>query len=403
MANLATVGSHSINGVAAIHSELVKTQLLPDFAEFWPERFNNKTNGVTPRRWLLSANSLLADAITKRIGHGWETHLDRLDKLEAYVDDPELHEELRSIKRRNKERLGKIVNGETRIVLDPDSIFDVQVKRFHEYKRQLLNCLHIVALYRDLKKNPSHDVPPRTFVFGGKAAPGYRVAKLHIKLINDVARTINEDRAMHDRLRVVFIPNYGVTLAERIIPAADVSEQISMAGKEASGTGNMKFAMNGALTVGTLDGANIEIREAVGPENFFLFGLDADQVKALKTGGYRPAQHIDRSPNLGEVLEMISSGFFSPDDPERYRSLVEHLYNVDTYLTCADFDDYVACQKRVSAAYRDKEAWARAVVRNIAHTGRFSSDRTIAEYAKEIWHADPAEIEIAPYVSAPLG
>jgi len=394
MAHLATVGSHSVNGVAALHTELVKSQLLPEFAEIWPDKFNNKTNGVTPRRWLVASNPNLAALITSRIGAGWETDLDRVAGLSEFADDPELHTALRRIKRTNKEHLGEVLADHMSAKLDMDSIFDVQIKRFHEYKRQLLNCLHIVAHYLKLKHNPELDVVPRTYIFGGKAAPGYRIAKLHIKLINDVAETIAQDRAMDGRLSVVFVPNYGVSLAERIIPAADVSEQISMAGKEASGTGNMKFTMNGALTVGTLDGANIEIREAVGEENFFLFGKNAVEVQEEKARGYVPGRYIDENETLSEVLASIESGFFNPDEPQRYGELVGHLRHVDTYLCCADFADYSRAHKEIDQKYRDETWWAKAVIHNIAHTGRFSSDRTIREYARDIWGVEPVKISI---------
>jgi starch phosphorylase len=394
MAHLATVGSHSVNGVAAIHSELIKTQLLPDFAELWPERFNNKTNGVTPRRWLASSNPDLAALITDSVGSSWQTDLDRVAGLAKLSDDPEVQERVRQIKRKNKERLSHVLEGHMGVTLDLDSIFDVQVKRIHEYKRQLLNCLHIVAHYLRIKNEPNLELLPRTYVFGGKAAPGYRVAKLHIKLLNDVANTIGQDRAMDGRLSVVFVPNYGVSLAERIIPAADVSEQISMAGKEASGTGNMKFTMNGALTIGTLDGANIEIREAVGEEYFFLFGKSAEEVQAEKAAGYDPSEYVARSELLGQVIDTIESGFFSPEDPTRYRELMGHLRHVDTYLCCADFDDYIRAHGEIEERYRDQKWWAKAAIENISHTGRFSSDRTIREYARDIWNVEPVKVEL---------
>jgi glycogen phosphorylase len=394
MAHLAVVGSHSVNGVAKLHSQLLKSQLLPDFYEMWPERFNNKTNGVTPRRWLLLSNPLLAASITRRIGRGWITNLDEMKKLEPFAQDKTFLKELADIKRRNKQVLAELVRKRNDLELDPDSLFDVQVKRLHEYKRQLLNCLHIISLYREIKRDPSLKMVPRTFVFGGKAAPGYAMAKLHIKLINDVASIINNDPSVQGRIKVVFLANYGVSMAETIIPATDVSEQISMAGKEASGTGNMKFAMNGALTVGTLDGANIEIREAVGADNFFLFGHKAEEVRALKEKGYNPGEWLERSPALGETLEMLDSGFFSPEDPGRFRPVVESLRRGDTYLLCADFDDYLACQARVSKVYRDPMDWNRRVVNNLANMGRFSSDRTIREYADEIWDVKPVHVEL---------
>ena len=396
MAHLAVVGSHSVNGVAKLHSELIVQKLMPDFAEMWPDRFNNKTNGVTPRRWILGANPRLAEAITRRIGDGWVTDLEQLEKLAPFADDIHFLRVLQTIKRQNKVELATLVQRREGISIDPDSLFDVQIKRLHEYKRQLLNCLHVVSLYQRLKADPGLDMAPRTFIFGGKAAPGYATAKLHIKLINDVAETINADPAMRGRLRVAFVANYGVSLAERIIPATDVSEQISMAGKEASGTGNMKFAMNGALTVGTLDGANIEIREAVGADNFFLFGHDAEQVAQIKADGYQPGQWIERSERLRGALDLIASGFFSPDDHSRFESVVKDLWTRDQYLVCADFDAYLECHERVDAAYRDPDAWSRMVVHNLAHVGIFSSDRTIREYAKHIWGIEPIEVVIDP-------
>jgi starch phosphorylase len=394
MAHLAVVGSHSVNGVAALHSQLIKTELMPDFAETFPDRFNNKTNGVTPRRWMLLANPRLSAAITERIGRDWICDLSQLRRLLDFVDDPDFADELRAIKKDNKLRLAGLVAKRYGLLLDPESIFDVQVKRLHEYKRQLLNCLHIITLYRAMRADPGLDVAPRTFLFGGKAAPGYAMAKLHIKLINDVASIVNADPATGGRLKVVFLHNYGVSLAERIIPAADVSEQISMAGMEASGTGNMKFAMNGALTLGTLDGANIEIREEVGEDNFFLFGLKAEEVQALKRSGYHPARYIERSAGLRETIEWIESGFFSPDEPGRFRPVTEALRSHDPYLVCADFDDYCLSHARVEQTYRDPQTWMRKVICNLARVGKFSSDRTIRQYAEEIWSAAPVEVQL---------
>lgn len=389
MAHLAVVGSHSVNGVAALHSKLLRERVLKDFAEMWPEKFNNKTNGVTPRRWLLTANPKLARAITQRIGKGWLTNLDELEKLSPLADDAHFRDELRDIKRDNKVRLAAIVKDRCDVKIDPDSIFDVQIKRIHLYKRQLLNALHIASLYWKLKDDPNLDVVPRTFLFAGKAAPGYWMAKKVIKLVGDLAEVINKDPAMRGRLKVAFLPNYSVTLAERIIPAADVSEQISTAGKEASGTGNMKFAMNGALTVGTLDGANIEIRDQVGADNFFLFGLTAEEVDELDARGYRPWTYIAESPRLRRAIETIRDGFFCPEETGRFRDLVQELTGWDTYKHCADFDAYADIQQDVDRVYRDQEEWTRRVVKNIAHVGTFSSDRTIAEYAKDIWDIEP--------------
>jgi len=400
MANLAVVGSHSVNGVAKLHSELITTRLMPDFASMWPERFNNKTNGVTPRRWILFSNPRLSEAITRRIGDGWVTDLDQFGKLAPFADDDEFLDELIAIKRKNKEQLAGIVRKQEGITLDVDAIFDVQIKRLHEYKRQLLNCLHVVALYQAIKRNPDADIPARAFLFGGKAAPGYMTAKLHIKLINDVAATINSDPSTRGRLQACFISNYGVSLAERIIPATDVSEQISMAGKEASGTGNMKFAMNGALTVGTLDGANVEIREAVGAENFFLFGHNAEQVQQIKHDGYNPAQFIEQCPALKDALDLVGSGFFSPDDKTRFEPIVRDLWTHDPYLVCADFAQYMECHQRVGTVYQDQKEWARRVVANLAGVGQFSSDRTIREYATDIWGVQSVSIELGAAPSA---
>lgn len=385
MAHIAVVGSHAVNGVAALHSQLVKDQLLPDFARMYGDRFQNKTNGVTPRRWLWLCNPGLSGAITERIGDGWVSNLDELGKLRAYVDDAAFHDDLRGIKKANKYRLAGIVKRLCGFAPDCDSLFDVHVKRIHAYKRQLLNILHVVALYRALREDPTLDVVPRTFLFGGKAAPGYVKAKLHIKLIGDVAAIINDDPKVRDRLRVGFIPNYCVSLAERIIPAADISEQISMAGKEASGTGNMKFAMNGALTLGTLDGANIEIRDQVGEDHFFLFGKTAKEVRETIDAGYSSRQYIESSERLRGAIDLIASGFFCPDEPDRFAPVVDDLWNADTYLVCADFDSYCDAQERAAQHYRDPTAWTRSVVHNLAGVGMFSSDRTIRQYAREIW------------------
>jgi starch phosphorylase len=396
MANLAVVGSHSVNGVAELHSKLIREQLLPEFAQMWPEKFNSKTNGVTPRRWLLLCNRRLSEAISSRIGDGWVTDLSELEGLLDYVDDAEFLAELRDIKRLNKQRLIDHVREHNQVELDPDSIFDVQVKRLHQYKRQLLNCLHIIALYAQIKDDPNGDYVPRTFIFGGKAAPGYAMAKLHIKLINDVADIVNNDPVVDERIKVAFVENYNVSLAEIIIPAADISEQISMAGKEASGTGNMKFAMNGALTMGTLDGANIEIREHVGEENFFRFGMTADEVQELKASGYDPRTYIDQSPLLERAIDMIERGFFSPEEPGRFADVVRELRENDTYMLCADFDDYVRAQREAADVYRDQEDWARRTLFNIANTGTFSSDRTIRQYAEDIWGVEPVDIDLYP-------
>ncbi len=392
MAHLAVVGSHTVNGVAALHSELVKEFLLPDFADMFPDRFQNKTNGVTPRRWILMANPRLADAISDRIGHGWVTGLDALEGLNKFAEDAAFGEEIRAIKRGNKELLAAIIKERHDLDLDLDAIFDVQIKRIHEYKRQLLNCLHIVALYRYIKRNPDADFVPRVFIFGGKAAPGYAMAKLHIKLINDVAATINIDPAIGNKLRVVFLENYGVSLAERIIPAADVSEQVSMAGKEASGTGNMKFMMNGAVTIGTLDGANVEIREAVGEENFFLFGLTVEQIAATKPN-YNPAQIVADDADFSRVMELLTSGKFGSESSDFIRNIVNSIMSPqDAWMTAADFRSFVDAQHAAATAYTNRSEWTEMSIRNTAMSGRFSSDRTINDYNDDLWHLTPLQL-----------
>jgi glycogen phosphorylase len=395
MAHLAAFGSHKINGVAALHSDLVRTRLLPEFAALWPERFVNETNGVSPRRWLLAANRPLAEVFDRRIGPVWRYDMHRLRELASLADDSGFQEELAHVKHQNKAHLARYVLERTKTSVDPASLFVVQVKRMHEYKRQLLACLHIILMYRRLKRDPSLDVVPMTFIFGGKAAPGYAIAKQHIRLIHDIGSIVNDDPVLEQRLRVVFVPNYGVSAAERIIPAADVSLQISLAGTEASGTGNMKLGMNGALTVGTLDGANIEIREQVGEDNFFLFGLREEDVTRERPA-YSPAEHIARSEALTEVIETLRAGFFSPDDPARTRAIADYLEHHDPFLCCADFDDYVACQDRVGAAYRDRPTWMHKVVMNVARLGTFSSDETIRRYARDIWGVEPVVVEESP-------
>jgi starch phosphorylase len=395
MAHLAVVGSHSVNGVAQLHSDLVKAELFRDFAELWPNRFNNKTNGVTPRRWLLECNRPLAAAITKRIGDKWITELDELERLAPLAHDPEFKSEVAKIKHDHKLSVAKMIASEQGITLDPATLYDVQVKRIHEYKRQLMNCLHVIALYRRLRFL-GQDIAPRSILIGGKSAPGYAQAKKHIKLISDVASVINDDPATRGRLSCVFAANYNVSRAERIIPAADLSEQISTAGKEASGTGNMKLMMNGAVTIGTLDGANVEIRDAVGPENFFLFGLNADQAHDLARGSYDPGRYIETCDDLRGAIELLEEGFFSPDDRTLYHDVTEYLRHRDPFLICADFADYVACQERAAAAYADRDHWLTMSVLNIAKSGSFSSDRTIREYARDIWRVKPVTIEPDP-------
>jgi len=395
MANLATVGSHSINGVAALHTELVKHELLRDFYELWPERFNNKTNGVTPRRWLLYANPGLSALLVQRVGNEFiRRELTQLTKLHAHVEDPAFIDGLAQVKRDNKERLAKLLKRLVNANIDPGSMFIVQIKRIHEYKRQLLACLELIAHYLYLKDHKGQRHTPRTYIFSGKAAPGYAMAKLHIRLLNDVASVINEDPETRELLQVVFVPNYGVSLAQSIIPAADVSLQISQAGKEASGTSNMKLAMNGALTVGTLDGANVEIRDAVGPENFFLFGLTVDEVQALYRRGYDSSAVIDSDPVLARAIALIGSDFFCLGDPDRYASIVNVLRHHDHFMVCADFAAFSAAMHAAADLYHSPRDWHRKAAYNIAGGSRFSSDATIKAYADEIWNLKPVKVEV---------
>jgi glycogen phosphorylase len=390
MAYLAVVTSHSINGVSALHSDLMKASIFADFAALWPERFNNKTNGVTPRRWLAQANPAFAALIDQRIGKNWRRHLDELAGLKHALEIPGFLAAFRKVKRQNKQRLADHVLKQLGVALNPDALFDVQVKRIHEYKRQLMNVLHVIHRYQAILANPDAQWVPRVVVFAGKAASAYHQAKLVIKLINDVARTINQDPRVGDRLKVVFIPNYSVSLAEVIIPAADLSEQISTAGTEASGTGNMKFALNGALTIGTLDGANVEMQEHVGADNIFIFGHTTPEVAALRARGYQPRSYYDNNPSLKAVLDAIRDGRFSPEEPGRFQGIYDTLVNWgDHYLLLADFASYVATQAKVDALYRNADAWSRKAVLNVAGMGAFSSDRTIAEYADQIWHSKP--------------
>ena len=385
MAYLACVGSHHVNGVAELHTELVKHHLLRDFYEMWPEKFVNVTNGVTPRRWVALSNPRQAALTSSKIGDGWVKDLDELRGLEQYANDVAFRADWRRVQRDVKVELADYIKKETGVSVDPDSMFDAQVKRIHEYKRQHLNVLHILTLYYRLKRNPRLEITPRTFLFGGKAAPGYFMAKLIIRLINSVGEVINNDPEVRHRLKVVFLPDYNVSFGQRVYPAADLSEQISTAGKEASGTGNMKFALNGALTIGTLDGANIEIREAVGAENFFLFGLTEEQVRATLAAGYRPWDLYQSNASLREAIDGISSGQFSRGDREVFRPLIDSLLQHDTYLLFADYQSYIDCQDRVAKAYLDQENWSRMSILNVARTGRFSSDRAIREYCANIW------------------
>ncbi len=394
MAHLATVGSHAVNGVAALHSDLLKASVLKDFYELWPERFSNKTNGVTPRRFLVLANPSLRELLNRVIGDQWPANLDTLRALEAKAEDAAFRRDWRTVKRNNKKRLAEYIRAQTGIELDPSWLFDIQVKRIHEYKRQHLNVLHIATLYRRLKENPALDVAPRAFIFGGKAAPGYFMAKRIIKLINAVAETVNADPDVNTRMKVAFVPNFNVQNAHLIYPAADLSEQISTAGKEASGTGNMKFMLNGALTIGTLDGANVEIREEAGAENFFLFGLTADEVERVKREGYRPGDYVAGNAELRAVLELIGSGHFSRGDAEVFRSVVENLTCSDPFLVLADYAAYIACQEQVSDAWQNEDNWTRMSILNTARSGKFSSDRAIAEYCDEIWKVSPVTVKL---------
>ena len=401
MARLAIVGGYSVNGVAKLHTEILKKQTLKDFYEMTPEKFNNKTNGITQRRFLLHGNPLLADWVTEYAGDGWITDLPKIEKIAKLADDTQAQKEFMEIKYKNKVRLAKYIKEHNGIDVDPNSIFDVQVKRLHEYKRQLLNILHVMYLYNELKEHPDMDFYPRTFIFGAKAAAGYKNAKLTIKLINNVADVINNDRSINGKIKVVFIEDYRVSIAEWIFAAADVSEQISTASKEASGTGNMKFMLNGALTLGTMDGANVEIVEEVGKENAFIFGMSSDEVIAHERNrDYDPMQIFNSDQDIRKVLMQLINGFYSPNDPELFRDLYNSLLNTqctqfaDTYFILKDFRSYAEAQKRVMEAYKDEEGWAKSAILNIAHAGKFSSDRTIQEYVDDIWHLDKITVEV---------
>lgn len=392
MAHLAVVGSFSVNGVAELQSELLKERVLRDFYELWPEKFNNKTNGVTPRRFMRLANPLLSDLITETIGDSWLTNLERLSELEAHVDDRQFRDHWRAVKMANKAELAARILADLNLVVDPNSMYDVMVKRLHEYKRQMLKALHIITLYNRLKADPALDIVPRTFVFGAKAAPGYYMAKLIIKLINSIGEVVNNDPDVGGKLKVAFLPNFNVTLGEIIYPAADLSEQISLAGKEASGTGNMKLALNGALTIGTLDGANIEIRERVGPENFFLFGLTVDQVYDLRAKGYNPRAYYEANKELRLAIDQIASGRFADDDPGLFEPIVRSLLDRDEFMVLADYEAYVACQDEVDHAFRDGDGWTRMSILNAARCGFFSSDRAMQQYIDDIWKVQPLRI-----------
>jgi glycogen phosphorylase len=389
MAHLASVGSHAVNGVAALHSELLKHTVLMDFHNLGPEKFLNITNGVTPRRFLALSNPSLSGLITRNIGDVWIKNLEDLRRLEEFAEDVEFHREWRQVKLTNKRALAASIRRRTGVAVDPASLFDIQVKRIHEYKRQHLNVLHIITLYNRLKRQPEQEITPRTFIFGGKAAPSYFMAKLIIKLINSVAEVVNNDPEVNDRLKVVFFPDFNVKNGQLVYPAADLSEQISTAGKEASGTGNMKFAMNGALTIGTLDGANLEIREEVGPENFFLFGLTAEEAADLKAGNYNPLEYYERDRELREVLDLLSAGYFSQGDTHLFQPVVASLLYRDEYLLLADYRAYVDKQDEAGRIFGDEKGWTRMSILNAARMGKFSSDRAIREYCEKVWKVEP--------------
>ena len=397
MAHLAVVGSHAINGVASLHTDLLKKGLMKDFHDLWPYKFHNITNGVTPRRWIVLKNQELSSLITKKIGKKWIKDLSELRKLEPFAEDENFRKAWRKCKQNMKTDLAAYIRSNLKIVVDPDSMFDILVKRIHEYKRQHLKILHIITLYNRIKDDPNIDIVPRTFLFGGKAAPGYYMAKLIIKLINSVGEVVNKDPDVKDLLKVVFLPDFNVKNSQRVYPAADLSEQISMAGKEASGTGNMKFLMNGALTIGTLDGANIEIREEVGAKNFFSFGLKANEVQKCKTDGYNPYQFYKSNSSLKRAVDMISSGYFSRNNPNLFQPLVDALIYHDEYMLFADYQSYIHCQDKVDKAYLDQEHWTKMSILNVARSGKFSSDRTIKEYCDLIWELKPFKVKLPAY------
>ena len=392
MANLAIVGSFAVNGVAALHTDILKKRIFPDFNKIYPKKFINVTNGITPRRWLVSANPLLSKLIIEKIGQDWIKDLNQIKKIEKFINDKSFVEQWQKIKLKNKKNLIEYIENEHNIKINPDSIFDVQIKRFHEYKRQLLNVFHIITLYNRIKKDPKIKMVPRTIIFGGKAAPAYQAAKIIIKLINSVAEVVNNDPDVGDKLKVVFLKNYSVTLAEKIIPASDLSEQISMAGLEASGTGNMKFALNGALTIGTMDGANVEIREEVGDDNIFIFGLLADEVVKLKSNGYNPKEYYEKNAGLKQVVDMIATNFFNPKEFGIFDDMIRGLMNVDYYLLFADYQSYIDAQDKVAELYKNKEAWTKKSIYNVARVAKFSSDRSVAEYAEKIWKIKPVKV-----------
>uniref|UniRef100_A0A8C5PTZ7 Alpha-1,4 glucan phosphorylase n=1 Tax=Leptobrachium leishanense TaxID=445787 RepID=A0A8C5PTZ7_9ANUR len=396
MAHLCIVGSHAVNGVAQIHSDIIKDTVFRDFYEMDPHKFQNKTNGITPRRWLVLCNPGLAEVIAERIGDEYITQLDQLKKLLNFVNDDGLIRDIAKVKQENKMKFARYLEKEYKVKINPNSMFDVHVKRIHEYKRQLLNCLHVITLYNRIKKDPSKHYAPRTVMIGGKAAPGYHVAKMIIKLITAVGDVINNDPAIGDRLKLLFLENYRVSLAEKVVPAADLSEQISTAGTEASGTGNMKFMLNGALTIGTMDGANVEMAEEAGEENLFIFGMRVPDVDKLDREGYNAKIYYDRIPELRQIIDQLNSGFFSPKQPDLFKDIVNMLMNHDRFKVFADYEDYIRSQDAVSALYKNPREWTRKVIYNIAGSGKFSSDRTISQYAREIWGVEPSTLKIPP-------
>ncbi|KAM4664625.1 glycogen phosphorylase, liver form [Discoglossus pictus] len=396
MAHLCIVGSHAVNGVARIHSDIVKNEVFKDFAELEPEKFQNKTNGITPRRWLIMCNPGLAELIAEKIGEEYVKDLSQLTKLKKFVDDNAFIRDVSKVKEENKIKFAQYLEKEYKVKINPASMFDVHVKRIHEYKRQLLNCLHIITMYNRLKTDPRKDFVPRTVIIGGKAAPGYYMAKLIIKLITAVADIINHDPLVGNKLKVVYLENYRVSLAEKVIPATDLSEQISTAGTEASGTGNMKFMLNGALTIGTMDGANVEMAEEAGEENLFIFGMRVEDVAKLDKAGYDAKDYIEKLPELKKVMDQIQGGYFSPTKPDLFKDLVDMLLNHDRFKVFADYEDYVKCQERVSALYKTPKEWTKVAIKNIAAAGKFSSDRTIKEYARDIWGVEPSDLKIPP-------
>ncbi|CAI2735330.1 unnamed protein product [Schistosoma spindalis] len=398
MAYLCIVGSHTVNGVAAIHSHLLKTQTFKDFAELWPNKFQNKTNGITPRRWLLLCNPNLSDLIMEGMNgsESWIVNLNEIAQLKSRINDVNFLRQLIRIKRENKAKFASYLEQHYGVTINPASLFDIQVKRIHEYKRQLLNCLHVITLYNRIKANPEMPICPRTVMIGGKAAPGYHMAKLIIKLINSVGKVVNNDPVVRGRIKLIFLENYRVSLAEKIFPAAELSEQISTAGTEASGTGNMKFMLNGAMTVGTMDGANVEMCEEMGRENMFVFGLTVEQVDALHKVGYHPQEYIEKEPELKLCLEQIRDGFFSPDNPHLFKDIYNSLAFDDRFLLCADYASYIRVQQEVEEAYKDELRWSKMMLMNIASSGKFSSDRTIREYARDIWGVEPSTIKLPP-------